>query len=179
MTTTGNGTLETVDGRPALRFERRLPHSVDRVWRAVSDPAEMKQWFVATVDWTPAAGETIEAMGETVHVHEVDPPRRLAWGWGDERYSFDLAPDGDDGCVLTFLHVFDDRTLGAQHASGWDTYFARLDVHLGGGFLDEMEAHSGIAELHERYAEKFGLDPAPGRAMIAKIHSGEWEPASQ
>src|SRR5688572_29308652 len=57
-----NGTLEThADGRPALRFERRLPHSVDRVWRAVSDPAEMKQWFVATVDWTPAVGETIEA----------------------------------------------------------------------------------------------------------------------
>ena len=34
-----HGTLETVDGRPALRFERRLPHSVERVWRAISEPA--------------------------------------------------------------------------------------------------------------------------------------------
>jgi predicted nucleic acid-binding Zn ribbon protein len=33
-----DGTLETVDGRPALRFERVLAHPVERVWRAVSVP---------------------------------------------------------------------------------------------------------------------------------------------
>ena len=52
------GTLETIDGRPALRFERRLPHSVERVWRAVSDPNEMSRWFVATVEWTPEVGRS-------------------------------------------------------------------------------------------------------------------------
>jgi hypothetical protein len=30
------GTLEQVDGRPALRFTRRLSHPVERVWRAVT-----------------------------------------------------------------------------------------------------------------------------------------------
>lgn len=35
-----DGTLETIDGRPALRFERTLAHSVERVWRAISDPAD-------------------------------------------------------------------------------------------------------------------------------------------
>jgi hypothetical protein len=35
-----DGTLETIDGRPAVRFEHRLPHSIERVWRAVSEPAE-------------------------------------------------------------------------------------------------------------------------------------------
>ena len=34
-----DGTLETTDGRPALRFERHLASSVERVWRAVSGPA--------------------------------------------------------------------------------------------------------------------------------------------
>ncbi len=33
-----NGTLQTIDGRPALRFERRLDHSIERVWRAVTEP---------------------------------------------------------------------------------------------------------------------------------------------
>ena len=42
-----DGTLETIDGRPALRFERRLAHSVERVWRAVTEPAELERWFVA------------------------------------------------------------------------------------------------------------------------------------
>lgn len=40
-----DGTLETIDGRPVLRFERVPPHSVDRVWRAVSEPAELERWF--------------------------------------------------------------------------------------------------------------------------------------
>ena len=32
------GILETIDGRPALRFDRTLAHSVERVWRAITDP---------------------------------------------------------------------------------------------------------------------------------------------
>ena len=58
-----DGTLETIDGRPALRFERTLAHSVERVWRAISDPAELERWFPAAADWTPATGETFEAYG--------------------------------------------------------------------------------------------------------------------
>ncbi len=42
---TKEGTLVHIDGRPALRFERRYRHPVERVWRAVSDPAEMASWF--------------------------------------------------------------------------------------------------------------------------------------
>ncbi|MCA1481451.1 SRPBCC domain-containing protein, partial [Bradyrhizobium sp. NBAIM08] len=76
------GTLETIDGRRALRFERELPYGIERVWRAISEPAEMEQWFVATVDWTPAAGERIDAGGQSVEVTTVEPPRRLAWSWG-------------------------------------------------------------------------------------------------
>ena len=103
-----DGTLETIDGRPALRFERTLPHPMERVWRAVSDPAELERWFPAAADWTPAKGETFEAYGATGEVTEVDAPHRLAWTFGSERYSFDLAAH-DDGCRLVFIHVFDDR----------------------------------------------------------------------
>ena len=162
------GSLETIDGRPALRFVRHLPHAIERVWRAVTEPAELERWFVATPPWTPEAGETFEAFGQSGTVTEVDPPRRIAWDFGDERYSFDLAPEGD-GCVLTFVHVVDPEVGPAvQHASGWETYFARLDVHLGGGFLSEGDAHAAAHELNERYAVAFDDDPAPGRAGIAR-----------
>jgi len=161
-----DGTLETIDGRPALRFERRLAHSLQRVWRAVSEPAELERWFPAAAEWTPAVGETFEAGGMTGEVTEVDAPHRLAWTFNGERHSFDLSAR-EDGCVLVFTHVFDDRTRAAQTAAGWESYFARLEPHLAGGHLSEDEAHEPWEHVHERYAERFGIDPAPGRRFAA------------
>ncbi len=163
-----HGTLETVDGRAALRFERRLPHSVERVWRAVSEPAELALWFVATPSWTPARGETFASFGEHGEVTELDPPRRLAWTWGVERFSFDLHPDAD-GCRLVFVHVLGDRAHGAQHAAGWEAYLGRLDALLAGTSLSEEAAHACAGEVHEGYAARFGQDPALGRRGIAQM----------
>ena len=165
-----HGTLQTIDGRPALRFERRLAHSVERVWRAVSEPAELACWFPAAADWTPATGETFHAGGMTGHVTDVDAPHRLAWTFNDEHYSFELAPH-PDGCLLVFTHVFDDRTLAAQTAAGWETYLARLEPHLAGGHLSEQDAHKPWEQIHEHYAEHFGIDPTPGRRFIAAVRA--------
>lgn len=165
-----DGTLKTIDGRPALRFERVLAYPVERVWRAVSDPAELERWFPAAVAWTPAPGEALEAYGMTGEITEVEPLRRLAWTFNGEKYSFDLAADGES-CRLTFTHVFDDRALGAQTAAGWETYFSRLELHLDGGHLSEQDAHDGFEEIHEHYAERFGLDPGPGRQFAKELRA--------
>lgn len=151
------GRQETVDGRPALRFERRLPHPQERVWRAVTEPQELARWFVvAEVPWTPVAGEEFEAGGDTGRITELDAPRKLAWEWGAERYSFELTADGDDATTLVFTHVFNPELgPGWQHAAGWETYFARLDAHLAGGHLTEEEAHEGIDARMARYRESF------------------------
>jgi uncharacterized protein YndB with AHSA1/START domain len=167
-----DGTLETIEGRPALRFERTLAHSMERVWRAISEPAELERWFPAAADWTPAIGETFEAYGATGQVTEVDAPHRLAWTYGNDLYSFDLAM-AEDGCRLVFTHIFDDRTLAAQTAAGWETYFSRLEPHLAGGFLSEEDAHEPWEDIHERYAERFGVDPAPGRRFLADQRAGQ------
>jgi len=164
-----DGTLQTIDGRPALRFERRLAHAPERVWRAVTEPAELAQWFVAPVGWTPALGETFEGGGQSGEITALDAPRRLAWSWGQERYAFELAADGD-GTRLVFTHVFDPSYgPAAQHAAGWESYLDRLEAMLDGGALSEEDAHGPIGELHEIYAARFGQDPAPGRKMIASM----------
>ena len=166
------GTQQTVEGRPALRFERRLNHPVDRVWRAVTEPAELARWFVSSeVSWTPKPGEVFEALGETGRITELKPPNLIAWTWGVERYSFELAADGE-GCVLVFTHVFNPELgPGWQHAAGWETYLARLDAHLAGGFLSEEEAHGRINELLERYREGFGAD-ARGSGRLQDADEG-------
>ena len=84
--------LETVDGRLALRLQRRLAHPVERVWRAVTEPGELGRGFVAPVPWTPRAGETFESFGQSGAITELDPPRVIAWSWGDERFGFELRP---------------------------------------------------------------------------------------
>jgi uncharacterized protein YndB with AHSA1/START domain len=110
---------------PELTLRRRLPHPIERVWRAISDPDEVVQWFVV-------------AQGE---VTESDPPHRIAWEELGQRVEFVLEPDGD-GCWLTFTHRYDPQYGDAdQHSSGWETYFTRLDALLAGSTLSEQEAH--------------------------------------
>ena len=74
----------------------------------------------------------------------------------------------DGGCLLVFTHVVNDRALAAQTPTGWETYSSRLEPHLAGGFLSEEEAHERWEEIHERYAERFGVDPTPGRRFAAR-----------
>ncbi len=148
-----NGRLETVDDRPALRFERRLDHSVERVWRALTDPSELGEWF-------PPGEEGLE-------VTDSDPPRLLAGTWYGDVLRFELQPDGD-GCLLVFSHAFADRETAARTAAGWDRCFARLDALLAGAPMSEAESLQAWPEVHELYAEEFGVDPEIGRRAFAE-----------
>ena len=161
-----NGTLETIDGRLALRFERNLAHPVERVWRAIIVPAELERWFPAAADWTPEADEIFEVGGQTGKVTELEPPHLIEWTFGGQLFRFELRAQGQ-GCSLTFIHVFDDRAIAAQTAAGWECYFDRLEAHLSGEHLSEERAHEPIGERHERYAARFALDPTAGRKFIA------------
>ena len=44
-----HGTYAEAEGRQALRFERRLTHPVDVVWRAITEPGELAHWFPSAV----------------------------------------------------------------------------------------------------------------------------------
>ncbi|MCY0903344.1 SRPBCC domain-containing protein [Arthrobacter sp. H14-L1] len=163
-----NVTLTTSDSREALRFERRLAHPIERVWRAVVLPAELGQWFPAAAYWTPEAGETFEAGGQTGQITELSAPQLIEWTFGGQLFRFELHAEQDD-CVLVFTHIFDDGGAAAQTAAGWACYFDRLEPHLSGGNLSEESAHAPIGERHERYAAQFGVDPAPGRMFVAGL----------
>jgi len=40
-----DGTIEEIDGRYVLRFERRFAHAVERVWDALTRPERLAEWF--------------------------------------------------------------------------------------------------------------------------------------
>jgi len=57
-----------------------------------------------------------------------------------------------------------------HRARRWlEAYFDRLEAHVGGGQLSEVDAHAHIAELHERYAARFCQDPTSGRRIISTM----------
>jgi uncharacterized protein YndB with AHSA1/START domain len=169
-----HGTYETVDDRPALRFERRLAHPIEAVWRAVTDPSELAHWFPAqvTVDLRTGGRMSFAFPDEALppsdgEVTELDPPRRFAFSWGDEPLRFELEPAaGGDGCVLRFTHLLSSRDQAARDAAGWHVCFEALDRLLAGTPGDApgtepTAEHHALQQEYERRGLPTGA-PFPG-----------------
>ncbi|WP_163506173.1 SRPBCC domain-containing protein [Fodinicola acaciae] len=152
--------LHRIFDRNVLRIERRLTHPPAKVWRAVTEPAELKHWFPATPSFelVPHAKMTFrfsedEAEPSVGEVLEVEPPRLFAFSWGGELFRIELRP-ATFGCLLVFTHTFDDRPKAASYATGWSLCLDALAAALAGG----GEVGSWSPELHEAYVMRFGLD---------------------
>ena len=149
------GIFETVDGRPAVRFERRLPHPVDAVWAAVTEPAELVHWFPTPVeidDLRPGCAMTFAFPGDAMRgeILEVEAPRRFVFRWGADVIRIEVEPAGD-GSVLRFTHVLSERDQAARDAAGWhvclDTLERRLhgeDTPTPGGPTPEWQEHYAV-----------------------------------
>ena len=164
-----DGTLETRDGRRVLRYERRLAHPIERVWAALTEPAELRGWLAeADVDLVPGGreqlrwlnsddeGDTAVASGtitalEPPRVFEVDTDIHGVLRW-------ELAPDGGVA-ALTFTVTTsapDDQVLLAL--SGWHIHLEHLADALDGRPIDwprwSEEHRPRWDDIHERYVAR-------------------------
>ncbi|MCD9592766.1 SRPBCC family protein [Streptomyces sp. 8ZJF_21] len=163
---------QTGGGRSALRLERRLAHPPEKVWRALTEPAQLAHWFPSEVRIELKSGGRMgfvfpgrEAPDMDGVITELDPPHVFAFTWGEDELRWELRPEGD-GCVLTLTHTFGDRFGAASFASGWHACITGLAALLGG----EEIAHGDMAELHEQYVEAFGL----AEGTVETIEDGGW-----
>ena len=135
----------TEEGRFALRFERRLAHPPAVVWRAITDVAHLRSWFVEILDYdrsqlefTAGARLTYVPKGDLdvpVDQGEVvrfEPPRLLEYTWGDEVLRWELSPDGETGCRLVFTNIVDEPGTAAAVAPGWHIGLDKLTALLDG-----------------------------------------------
>lgn len=68
-----DGTIERApDGSTQIRFVRRLPHPIDRVWEALTDPAELHRW------WGDTDLELIQGGHFTLRWRNKDPEGKVA-----------------------------------------------------------------------------------------------------
>lgn len=155
-------TLRTGDGRSTLRFERTLAHPRERVWRAITDPDELAQWFPSAVVYEPRVGAPMQF--DFGGAHDIDawpgevlawePERVFAFAWGTDELRFELGDAADGGTRLVFTHAFaHEPGKEARDAAGWEACFASLGALLGDGERPDPGVWSRHAAA---YAERFG-----------------------
>ncbi|MEW9533942.1 SRPBCC family protein [Microbispora sp. NPDC049125] len=162
-------TLGDAGGLPVLRIERKLAHPREKVWRAVTEPAQLSQWFpfhVAEMDLQVGGKirfETGDGTATDAVVTELDPPRVFAFTQqplaqmpreGENTIHIELLPR-EGGCLLVFTQTFHDRPAAASYASGWHTCLDVMETILDGGPARLPEGN--FPELHQSYIEDLGL----------------------
>ena len=153
-----------------LVLVRQLRHAPDKVWRALTDPAELSQWAPFDADGPlDAAGAkaTLTTLGapkeqaSLATVKRADAPRLLEYNWGDADLRFELEAIGG-GTRLTLWHNIDRRYI-AMGAAGWHICLDVLDRLVAGkpiGRIAGMEAMKfDWPRLNKEYAAQFGVEP--------------------
>ena len=152
--------------RWTLVLTRELRHPPARVWDALTDPAELREWAPFEVDgnlgkvgasvkltWvgTPSPIDTT--------VTRADPPRVLEYG----DYRWKLDPAGTGGGTRLTLWATIDRRFIAWGAAGWHICLDVLGRLLGGAPIGRLAGnaaiqHGGWQRLKVEYTKQFGLD---------------------
>lgn len=133
-----------MNGEPFV-IERNFNAPAEKIWKAITDKNEMKQWYFDLVDFKAEVGFQFQFTGgppEKTYVHlctvtEVVPGRKLTYSWrydgyaGNSFVTFELFPDGKNTRVkLTHagLESFpkENPDLAAKNfAAGWTDIIGR------------------------------------------------------
>jgi len=130
-----------------LRYERRFGYGVKKVWAALTEPDEVREWSRAShVVIEPRVGGRVDIralLHITGRVTRFDPPRTFehefivaAGGPVEEGENamlrWDLEPDGDGTRVtMTFVHL--SAATARIFVRGQPVYFDILEEYLGAG----------------------------------------------
>lgn len=196
----GDAGLGRFLNRRTLEFVRVYPHPIERVWRAITDPAELARWFIPTTKWEFQEGGAYRFhddgfMGE---IATIDAPRFVRFGSnpapGQEPGSFFqyelTAVEG--GTRLRFVQhaapgaVWEGRPEGRDdvpwaggNLGGWHEFWEALAAHLDGVPANSRLPGTRMGELVADWVGKvqieYGMDPKLGaRIRIGLRREERW-----
>ena len=147
-----------------LILVRDLPHSPEKVWQALTDPPQIREWAPFVVDGS------LDTLGATVNLTWVGNPTPIVTRvtradvpevleYGDIRWELEA---NESGTRLTLWHSIDRRFV-SWGAAGWHISFDVLDRLLMGkpiGRLAGADAMKflGWQRLVGEYAKQFGAE---------------------
>ena len=148
--------------RSTLVFVRQLRHPPTKVWAALTDPAQLRQWAPFTTDRNLGnVGEPtltmIDGQNTTLaaHITRSEPPTLLEYTWGDDVLRWELDAT-EHGTRLTLHHTTDDPTMSPKAAAGWHICLVvaerLLDGRPIGPIVGEEAMKYGWQDLHDAYA---------------------------
>jgi uncharacterized protein YndB with AHSA1/START domain len=166
--------------RWTLILVRELRHSPEKVWQALTDPAQLREWAPFDADANlGVAGRTVQLTtvgAPTAHVTEstiahADAPKLLEYSWGGQDIRWELEPLGG-GTRLTLWHNIDRRFI-SMGAAGWHICFDVLDRMLGGAPIGRIVAgdamkFGGWQRLNAEYARQLGVEAPDGSPRTAQ-----------
>jgi len=151
-----------------LVLVRDLRHPPTKVWKALTDPAELREWAPFDADRNlgitgPAKLTTVGSPTPQVSeskVKRAEAPRLLEYSWGDNEMRWELTPHAG-GTRLTLWHNIDRRYV-AMGAAGWHICFDVLDRFLADDPIGRIVAGEamkfGWQRLNAEYAKQFGVE---------------------
>lgn len=156
------GTLERAGVVSILRYERRLAHPQERVWRALTEDGDLAAWFPTTMEGERVAGAALrfsfrQSEGAPFDGEMLDlvPPSLMELRWADDILRFELEPDGA-GCVLRLRVTFPDHGKAARDAAGWHVCLEQLGALCNGSELPWSSQPERWRVVHRRYVERLG-----------------------
>ena len=152
-----------------LVLDRDLRHPPEKVWEALTDPAQLREWAPFDADRSLAtAGSTVKlttvgAPGPHVtetKITRADAPRVLEYNWGGGNIRWELKPSGRGTHLTLWANI--DRRYIAMGAAGWHIALDVLDHLLSGDHIGrivgpEAMRFKGWQRLNAEYAKQFGV----------------------
>ncbi|WNQ12023.1 SRPBCC family protein [Paenibacillus aurantius] len=119
------------------RFERRLKHSVEKVWASLTKNEKLAQWFGQLQIQELRPGGIIRfdmknGTFEELEILEVKEKEVLEYTWGKDRVRFELYPEGD-GCRLVLIETIVQMTGHTpKDLAGWQVCLGLLEAAVDG-----------------------------------------------
>jgi uncharacterized protein YndB with AHSA1/START domain len=158
--------VQKVGDRWTLVLVRELRHSPAKVWDALTDPAELREWAPFDADRNlgevgaaklSTVGMPVPIVSETT-VTRAEAPRLLEYNWGENDMRWELEPLGA-GTRLTLWHNIG-RKFVAMGAAGWHICFDVLDTVLAGQPIGRIVGGEAVSfdwkRLRTEYEKQFG-----------------------
>lgn len=151
-----------------LVLVRNLRHPPAKVWQALTDPEQLRQWAPFDADRNLGTTGTVNlsTVGSPTprisesNVKRAEAPRVLEYSWGENEMRWELEPLGN-GTRLTLWHSIGRRFV-AMGAAGWHICFDVLDNLLSGHPIGRIVAGEAMKfewpRLNAEYSKQFGVE---------------------
>jgi uncharacterized protein YndB with AHSA1/START domain len=154
-----------------LVLVRQLRHAPEKVWQALTDPAQLREWAPFDADGnmgTTGTSVKLTTIGAP-KLHVVDTritraeaPTLLEYNWGGGDVRWELEPRHGGTKLTLWANI--NRRFVSMGATGWHVCLDVLDHLLSGDPLgriagpDAMKVN-GWDRLLGEYAAQFGVEP--------------------